>query len=108
MLTDRQKILMITSYDDIDAQSYESPCGVLKMRWNSEGTLLALINDRRELVMLDREAKVVHREVISQLPEDRPLSALTWAFRGQSIIVAAGGSLVAGRIIHGSLLFVQV
>ena len=101
MLTEKSKLLMIRSYDEIDPLVYESPCQIVKMRWNAGGTLLALINERRELVMLDREAKVVHREVMTQLPEDKALTALTWAFGGQAIIVAAGGTLTAGRILHG-------
>ncbi|CAJ0592940.1 unnamed protein product [Cylicocyclus nassatus] len=84
ILTNANKILMISSFDQIDPLVYESPHSVIQMQWNAD----------------DREARVVHKELLS-LPKDKPLSALTWAHEGRAIIVAAGGHLAIGKLLLG-------
>ncbi|KAJ1346299.1 Tubulin beta chain [Parelaphostrongylus tenuis] len=98
ILTSANRILMISAFDQIDPLVYESPHSVTQMQWNSDGSLLAVINSNHELLMLDREARVVHKETLS-LPRDKPLSALTWAHEGRAIIVAAGGHLAIGKLL---------
>ncbi|KHJ95542.1 hypothetical protein OESDEN_04513 [Oesophagostomum dentatum] len=100
ILTNANKILMISAFDQIDPLVYESPYSVIQMQWNTDGSILALINSNHELVMLDREARVVHKETLA-LPKDKPLSALTWAHEGRAIIVAAGGHLAIGKLLLG-------
>ncbi|RCN40531.1 hypothetical protein ANCCAN_13542 [Ancylostoma caninum] len=100
ILTSANKILMISAFDQIDPLVYESPHSVIQLHWNADGSILALINSNHELVMLDREARVVHKETLS-LPKDKPLSALTWAHEGRAIIVAAGGHLAIGKLLLG-------
>ncbi|KAK6729318.1 hypothetical protein RB195_006396 [Necator americanus] len=100
ILTSVNKILMISAFDQIDPLVYESPHSVIQVQWNSDGSILALINSNHELLMLDREARVVHRETLS-LPKDKPLSALTWAHEGRAIVVAAGGHLAIGKLLLG-------
>ncbi|KJH52934.1 hypothetical protein DICVIV_00803 [Dictyocaulus viviparus] len=100
ILTNSNKILMISAFDQIDPLMYESPYFVIQLQWNSDGSILALINSNHELVMLDREARVIHREILS-LPKSKPLTALTWAHEGRAIIVAAGGHLAIGKLILG-------
>ncbi|VDM57047.1 unnamed protein product [Angiostrongylus costaricensis] len=98
ILTSANKILMISGFDQIDPLVYESPHSVTQMQWNSDGSILAAINSNHELLMLDREARVIHKETLS-LPREKSLSALTWAHEGQAIIVAAGGHLAIGRLL---------
>uniref|UniRef100_A0A0K0CXS4 Tub domain-containing protein n=1 Tax=Angiostrongylus cantonensis TaxID=6313 RepID=A0A0K0CXS4_ANGCA len=98
ILTSTNKILMISAFDQIDPLVYESPHSVIQMQWNSDGSILAAINSNHELLMLDRETRVIHKETLS-LPREKSLSALTWAHEGQAIIVAAGGHLAIGRLL---------
>ncbi|KAK5966921.1 Tub domain-containing protein [Trichostrongylus colubriformis] len=100
ILTSASKILMISAFDQIDPLVYGSSYSVVQMQWNSDGSILALINTNHELVMLDREARVIHKETLA-LPKDKPLSALTWAHEGRVVIVAAGGHLAIGKLLLG-------
>ncbi|PIO69088.1 Tub family protein [Teladorsagia circumcincta] len=90
ILTSTNKILMISAFDQIDPLVYSSSHSVVQMQWNTDGSILALINSNHELVMLDREARVVHKETLA-LPKDKPLSALTWAHEGRAVILDFGG-----------------
>lgn len=101
LLTAKNQVLMITAYDQIDAKSYQSPCPIHQMTWNSEGTILALITANNEIVMLNNEAKLMHREVVSVANKDRSLTAVTWAHDGKAVIVAAGGHLATGKLLYG-------
>lgn len=98
ILTNTNKILMISAFDQIDALMYESPYSIIQMQWNADGSILAVINSNHELMLLDREARVRHKETLA-LPKEKPLTALTWAHEGRAIIVAAGGHLAVGKLL---------
>lgn len=112
MLTASNKIIMISAYDKINSDVYRSQFHVYRMQWNPEGTLLAVINSNEELVMLDKNCRVVHKErlridqrrnkTLINPPATQPkLSAFTWAHHGNVVIVACGGSLFVGRLLFG-------
>ncbi|CAI4224263.1 unnamed protein product [Auanema sp. JU1783] len=99
MLSANNIIYLMRSFEQVQPDEYDAGCTVHHMQWNHEGTLLAFINSRRELVMLDRLARCVHREHIGVC--GGALTALTWAHGGRAIIVAAGGHLGIGRVYGG-------
>lgn len=111
MLTASNKIIMINEYDQINSSVYRSQFQVIRMQWNSEGTILAVINSNNELVMIDITCKVIHREritmpdkgktLVPHPPPNQKLTALTWAHHGNVVIIAAGGCLTVGKIIFG-------
>lgn len=101
MLTASNKVIMITAYDQINSLVYRSPFQVIRMQWNSDGTILGIINSNNELVMVDMNCRVIHRERISIADADKKLTAFTWAHNGNVVIIAAGGCLSVGRILFG-------
>lgn len=111
MLTASNKIIMISEYDQINSSVYRSQFQVIRMQWNFEGTILAVINSNNELVMIDINCRVIHRERISisdkgktLVPNpsaNQKLTAFTWAHNGNVVIIAAGGCLTVGKIIFG-------
>uniref|UniRef100_A0A8R1HTZ3 Tub domain-containing protein n=1 Tax=Caenorhabditis japonica TaxID=281687 RepID=A0A8R1HTZ3_CAEJA len=101
MLTCNNKIIMISAYDQINSLVYRSPFHISRMVWNNEGTILACINSNFELVMLDTQCRVIHRERIAVPENEKKLTAITWAHSGNVIIVAAGGWITVGRILFG-------
>lgn len=111
MLTGSNKIIMINAYDQINSAVYRSPFQVIRMQWNFDGTILAVINSNNELVMINTYCHVIHRERISitkleksLLPNpssNQKLTAFTWAHNGNVVILASGGCLHVGRILFG-------
>ncbi|CAI2321303.1 unnamed protein product [Caenorhabditis sp. 36 PRJEB53466] len=95
-------VIMITAYDQINSAVYRSPFQVIRMQWNSDGTILGIINSNNELVMVDIHCRVIHRERIATAADgDKKLTAFTWAHNGNVVIIAAAGSLSVGRILFG-------
>ncbi|CAJ0930296.1 unnamed protein product, partial [Mesorhabditis belari] len=94
-LTER-KLIMISAYDQVVPHTYTGTLLIKKIEWNSDGTLLAAITELHQLLIFDREARLIHREEVP-LSKDRPLSAFTWAHNGKTIVVAAGGHVVVGK-----------
>ncbi|KAF1769324.1 hypothetical protein GCK72_001141 [Caenorhabditis remanei] len=111
MLTASNKIIMISAYDQINSLVYRSPFQVIRMQWNFDGTILAVINSNNELVMLDTNCRVIHRERVSVSEKGKALipapviaprlTAFTWAHQGNVVILAAAGCLTTGRILFG-------
>lgn len=111
MLSSANKIYMISAYDQLHPAIYRSKFQVIRMEWNTDGTILALINANNELVMIDTTCRVIHREripiadkektLIPNPPPTQKLTAFTWAHNGNVVIIAAGGCLTVGRILFG-------
>ncbi|CAB3407947.1 unnamed protein product [Caenorhabditis bovis] len=101
MLTVNNKIIMISAYDQVTTDTFKSAYNVIHMQWNTDGTILGLINSNHELVMLNTEAKVIHREKIGIANDKQKLTAFTWAHNGSAVVLAAGGHLAVGHLLFG-------